>query len=318
MQNMLNLAGLNLNLLVSLKALLEMRNVSAAAGSLHMTPPTMSRNLARLREYFRDPLLVRAGKGYILSEAAVRVKVRLDEVLEGIGGLFESGFEPATHAREFIIAAPDYVVQNVLCDAMAFLLAMDSRLVFSLVNWDASAKEALLSGKIHLAVSIDSDFPGNMHRRVVDEDDLVFVARQGHPIWRAGQVSLEAFVSSPQMAVTTGGGWNDCIDRPLQKLGLKRLVKLRVGSYGAAFAIAAKADLIFVVPGHVARNSPEARKFRIGVLPYETERIRFSLWWHECHQGDAAHKWLREELFPRILKHPNQRGLSAAAGAGGR
>ena len=58
-----NLAGLDLNLLPALEALLRRRNVTHAAADVGLSQPAMSRALARLRETFGDPLLIRAGGG---------------------------------------------------------------------------------------------------------------------------------------------------------------------------------------------------------------------------------------------------------------
>ena len=47
-----NLAGLDLNLLPALEALLRLRNVTRAAAEVGLSQPAMSRALARLREIF--------------------------------------------------------------------------------------------------------------------------------------------------------------------------------------------------------------------------------------------------------------------------
>ena len=65
-----NLAGLDLNLLPVLEALLRLRNVTRAAAEVGLSQPAMSRALARLREIFDDPLLVRIGGGLAPTPAA--------------------------------------------------------------------------------------------------------------------------------------------------------------------------------------------------------------------------------------------------------
>ncbi|WP_461536010.1 LysR family transcriptional regulator [Spongorhabdus nitratireducens] len=58
-----NLSAADLNLLPVLHVLLEERNVTRAAGRLNLTQPAISRNLARLRQLFNDPLFTRTPKG---------------------------------------------------------------------------------------------------------------------------------------------------------------------------------------------------------------------------------------------------------------
>ena len=58
---MVNLRSLDLNLLVTLDALLQEQHVTRAAKRLGLTQPAVSNALERLRYLFKDPLLERAG-----------------------------------------------------------------------------------------------------------------------------------------------------------------------------------------------------------------------------------------------------------------
>ena len=75
------LAGLNLNALVALDALLSERNVTRAARRLGITQPAMSQSLARLRELFGDPLLVRKGRSMVLTPRAEAMLLPLSDAL---------------------------------------------------------------------------------------------------------------------------------------------------------------------------------------------------------------------------------------------
>ncbi len=57
------LKDLDLNLLVLFKYLLAERSVAGAAKLLNVTPSTVSKGLAKLREWFADPLFVRGRRG---------------------------------------------------------------------------------------------------------------------------------------------------------------------------------------------------------------------------------------------------------------
>lgn len=306
---MQDLKDVNLNMLTALKILLEERNVSTAAVKLNTSQPTMSRNLSQLREYFNDPLLVRSGKEYVLTEKAKDVQRKVNALLGDIQSLFATEFTPSTHSKEFVIAAPDYVVNYVLCDALSFLFSVNNKISFSIIPWDSSSKRDIIAGKIHLAISMDNRFPGYMHRRIIDEDELVLVCRPQHPILNHEFVTIDDFLNYPHISVKTGGGWYDVVDHPLKELGLQRLIKLSVYSYEAAFSVAARTDLLAVVPRHVARNDTAASKLVCAPPPLDLPKLEISVWWHEIHHNDPAHKWLRETVFPKILSHPKQLGL---------
>lgn len=82
------LTQVDLNLLVALRALLRHRHVSRAAAEVNLSQPAMSCCLARLRDLFGDPLLVRVGnrvtcgqppgeEAWPLTEAAASPRRRL-------------------------------------------------------------------------------------------------------------------------------------------------------------------------------------------------------------------------------------------------
>ena len=70
----MNLASLDLNLLVSLDALLQERSVTRAAARMGLSQPALSASLARLRRHFGDELLSRVGNEYRLTPLAVQLQ----------------------------------------------------------------------------------------------------------------------------------------------------------------------------------------------------------------------------------------------------
>jgi len=63
-------ASFDLNLLRYLRALVDSASVTRAGETLGMSQPASSRAVARLRLRFADPLLVRTGRGYVLTPLA--------------------------------------------------------------------------------------------------------------------------------------------------------------------------------------------------------------------------------------------------------
>jgi len=69
-----NLQKMDLNLLIALDVLLEERHVSRSANKLSLSQSATSRILARLRDMFDDPLLVRTSEGMVMTERANQLK----------------------------------------------------------------------------------------------------------------------------------------------------------------------------------------------------------------------------------------------------
>src|SRR4051812_31902739 len=123
----MKLANLDLNLLVSLDALLDQRGVTRAAQQLGLSQPALSASLARLRRHFGDELLTRVGNEYRLTPLAVQLKPRVRLALEGVERVFtaQPEFDPAESTREFSVLTSDYAAA-LIGSAVAGLLAAEA------------------------------------------------------------------------------------------------------------------------------------------------------------------------------------------------
>ena len=81
----MNLASVDLNLLVHFDVLMREKNVTRAAESLNITQPAMSNILRRLRKTFNDPLLIRSSEGMTPTERQISAKARFDGAMAEAG-----------------------------------------------------------------------------------------------------------------------------------------------------------------------------------------------------------------------------------------
>lgn len=105
-----NLSRLDLNLLVSLDALIQERSVTKAAQRLGLSQPALSASLARLRIHFDDQLLARRGNTYELTPLASRLAEHVPTALDAVRKVFasEASFDPSQTTREFTVFGSDY------------------------------------------------------------------------------------------------------------------------------------------------------------------------------------------------------------------
>ncbi|EGH71415.1 LysR family transcriptional regulator [Pseudomonas syringae] len=99
---------LDFNLLKSLDALLDERNVTRAAERLALTQPAVSGMLTRLRESFDDPLFVRAQRGTVPTTRALALAEPIKRLLNDIEGLLQPQvFDLATAGMTITLASTD-------------------------------------------------------------------------------------------------------------------------------------------------------------------------------------------------------------------
>ncbi|MBW0001876.1 MAG: LysR family transcriptional regulator [Hyphomicrobiales bacterium] len=94
------LSGLGLDLLRTLQALLDEPHVSSAAAKLGITQPTMSQRLKRLREIFRDPLLVSGRNGLHLTPRALALRHPLRNFFTAFEAMLRSTSQAASVERK--------------------------------------------------------------------------------------------------------------------------------------------------------------------------------------------------------------------------
>ncbi|EQD39029.1 LysR family transcriptional regulator, partial [mine drainage metagenome] len=113
---MLELRRFDLNLLISLDALLHEKNISRAAERLYVSQPAMSAALHKLREYLNDPLLVRVGRTLELTPRGQSLVEPVRETLLQIQATLGAQplFDPTTARREFTVIVSEEALPDLL------------------------------------------------------------------------------------------------------------------------------------------------------------------------------------------------------------
>src|SRR6202030_3248254 len=136
----MNLAALDLNLLVALDALLLEASVSRAAMRIGLSQPAASHALQRLRDIFGDPLLVRVGARMELTPRAQALRSPLAQALDQVRGLFVSdSFDATSSERRFRLMMPDLAVELLVPPLMEKITARAHNVPLDIVAWSATA-----------------------------------------------------------------------------------------------------------------------------------------------------------------------------------
>src|SRR4051795_10311705 len=168
---LMNLAALDLNLLVALDALLLEGSVSRAAMRIGLSQPAASHALQRLRDLLGDPLLVRTGARMEPTPRAQGLRGPLAEVLDQVRGLFEpDAFDAARSDRQFRLMMPDLAVELLMPPFMQKVAQAAPNVRIDVVPWRGPALfHAEFARTIDLVISIGNAFKG-FHRQLLYTD----------------------------------------------------------------------------------------------------------------------------------------------------
>lgn len=295
------LRRLDLNLLVTLDALLAEHNVTRAAARLHLSQPSVSVQLARLRDIFGDPLLLPGPRGVRPTARADELRAPLRQALDALEQAVSPSkpFDPAQASHTWRIAASDYSESTIVLPALAGLrsAAPATRLAVLDLRPVALARQAE-QGDIDLAFHISAGAPPNLHRRSVFTERYVLAGRHGHPRLKR-RPTLAQFCKLDHMIVSPdGGGFHGVTDTALAALGMKRRVALSVPHFLLLGSALASTDLVAMIPSRLVRGNDT---LQVVEPPLEVPGFEMLMLWHERVHRDPAHQWLREHIAKSIF-----------------
>lgn len=294
------LTQVDLNLLVALRALLRHRHVSRAAAEVNLSQPAMSRCLARLRDLFGDPLLVRVGNEMHLTARALELTSPLEDALEEVGKLFHrQAFDPAVATGSLRIAVPDVIAYMLLPGLLARLREKAPQLDVAVEAWRPDWKEHLESGQIDLSLATPVGQAAGIHARRLVEHHWACVLRKGHPAMRK-KWNLDTYLALQHVLVNVTGRGGGQVDAKLEQRGLSRRVALRVPSSLLAGLIVSETDMIWSTARWLALKMSEDKPLVLRRIPVEVSPQAVHLVWHERSHHDPRARWLRQQIIEAV------------------
>jgi DNA-binding transcriptional LysR family regulator len=291
-----NLASLDLNLLVSLDALLQERSVTRAAARMGLSQPALSASLARLRRHFGDELLTRAGNEYRLTPLAVQLRDLARLALSGVERVFtaQTDFDPGSSTREFSLLISDYGVA-VLGDTIAGLLAEEApnarlRLIANTPAWVDRAEQVLLSTDLLL---LPHGFVSDLSHRDLYRDEWVCLVSTDNPAVD-GELTVEHLRSLPWVVTFHGPTAATPAARQMRMRGIEPNVQVVTESFLTVPGLVAGSGRIALLQRRLAELLPLNLGTRVLPPPVEVGQLVEAMWWHPAFDDDPEHSYLRD------------------------
>ena len=297
----MDLARLDLNLLLVFHHLLREKRVSAVATVLGMSQPAVSSALGRLRSSLGDELFLRTQRGMEPTPYALQLAEPVATALDGLQQALNvrASFDPATSERSFTLAMTDVgemYFLPVLMDALAGAAPGVTLHVVAVTS--ASLKDDMASGRTDLALGLLPQLQAGFFQQALFRQPYVCLMREGHPLAHAEGLTLSDFAAASHvrvMAAGTGHGRIDAaISETLEQQGLQRRIRLTVPNYVALGDVLGHSDLIATVPERFAQRVTRPFALPTRALPLAVDGSAIHQFWHARLHKDPGHQWLRE------------------------
>ncbi|SFH36912.1 DNA-binding transcriptional regulator, LysR family [Palleronia marisminoris] len=283
----------DLNLLVTLDALLDTGSVTAAARRLGLSASAMSRALARLREVTGDPLLVRAGRGLVPTPRALELRQEVSSLVQRANAALSPSpdVDLSTVERTFTIRASEGFAEGFggAIVARAAREAPSVRLRF--LPKAERESSALRDATVDLEVGLVRATPApELRTALLFRDHFVGVVSPQNPMSQK-PLTLEDYLAAQHVLVSRSGSGHAPVDGALAAQGHARKAGATAGGFGAALGLARGTNLAATVP---ERFTDALRHDLIAFpLPFEVDPIPVALVWHPRMDTDPCHCWLR-------------------------
>jgi len=294
---MSDIRNLDLNLLRAFSVLLAERNVSRTAKILHVTQPTVSGMLARLRVIFDDPLFVRAQRGLLPTPRAEELEPAILKLVSDAEELVKpNAFDPETSDATTIISVNDYMQSVLIVPMLALLRQQAPNMRVGVRNLEIAELPAMLMrGEIDMAVTIPEFVDSTLCTQFLYREEYVAVVRDQHPI-RTKQVSLKKFLSCDHVLVSpSDGSFSGPTDDVLKGLGVSRRVAVSVPSFYILTEVLQEDDFIAFMPKRLFARQSE--NLRIIKTPIDVPGFDVIAAWHTRTDSEPVHNWIRTKLL---------------------
>lgn len=295
------MATLDLNLVRVFVAIYESGSLTRAAGRLHVTQPSVSHALSRLRHHFDDVLFVRTGGRMVPTAVASDLHDSLARHLAGIERTIErtSGFDPATSRRRFRLCLTDVGEMSLLPHVLERVVSEAPGIEFDVVPLDVTrVADWLVGGQVDAAIA-SMTITGAVEADVIMEDRYVCLVREDFPL-TGDTMPLELFTATRHAMVSESTGHGSAIQTVLADLDLRYESAVRVDHFSVLPHIIDRCGFVAVVPEGTAQQIVDRWPLRTAELPFALPPFPVRLYRQAQHRDSAAHAWLRRTILDTL------------------
>lgn len=246
----LKLAGVDLNLLVALEALLTRRNVTHAARRVGQTQPAMSRSLARLRSLLGDDLLVRGSHGLQLTARGEYLAQRLPVAMGHIREVIFSR-QPEMEVR---LTVTEHLSPVLLPGLVRHMPGGKVPLRVGTHKTYRAAIDQLGSRAADFMLGAMANLDSELHTRTIFSEELVTLLAPEHYLRIGARPASEAFLGMTHaFLVDDGEEAFPQVCEALIRAGVPRSRLFELADLTGAALMTSGSDLALTVPQSVAR-----------------------------------------------------------------
>ncbi|MCX2791667.1 LysR family transcriptional regulator [Vibrio sp. Sgm 5] len=289
--------NLNMQNVLVLKRMYELRNVRLVAESMGKTSGAISKNLTKMKAQLDDPLFIQTKNGFEPTSFVEANMPHFEQILASVDAIKPQEFSPTHFTGEVSIYANTLFWDRFGDKLYIELIKQAPNARYAFLRWGADARNRIIDGENAIAIHyFDEDLPQSIAQKELGKGKAVFFVRNDHPARDFQSLSDYALL------LFKTPGWNDhkypLLDR-LKNIGFDVTPKVEVEHPAMIHSIIMQTDHFGIT---MSGNVPE--RCRSIDLPNGLELgVSFVMSCRRSQQHDPQNQWLFNVIQTIIAKH---------------
>jgi len=296
----MRLNRLDLNLLVTLDALLSERSITRAAERIHLSQPATSGALARLREFFEDELLVRVGAHMVPTPLGESLEVPVHNILMQIQATVDRRpeFDAEDSDRCFRFLMSDHTATTLMVPVVRALAELAPKIRLEIFSPTNNPWQMLEQGEVDFLIMPEKVLARDHPYCNLSYESFVCIGWRDNPLLH-DPLTLKDFLKLGHVSVRFGTQRTPSQDQIIfrKKYRIQPRVEIVTSTFSSIPQYIFGTQRIATVYRRLAENWVNYLPLKIVAVPLEMPKIPWGLQWHKYRELDPGIQWLRKLII---------------------
>lgn len=288
------------HLLIILDTILREQSVTRAAVKLNMSQSNTSAALARLRQLFNDPLLVRGKIRMVPTERGMQLARSLGIVIETLDILTArtSGLTKELVPRRCVVGCVGELSHFLTPQITAEIRESSAATTIDVRSVDSPEEVFQKLEQDEVDIAIVSQLPKiHLSSELVAEDQMVCMMSKTHDLAQFDQLTVDQYRACDHVALRLSRkNQTDNITEALKSVGTNRKVAVAIPYIEVIPHAVAASDLIFTTSRRFAEFHARFLPLHIAVLDFELPSIKHYQVWNPSTRDPVRLDWIMSKI----------------------